>query len=298
MQRITPTLWFDTQAEEAAAFYTKLFKNSKTESVTHYDVEAARVSGMPEGSVLTVEFQLEGYKFVGLNGGPIFKFTPAISFFVNCETVEEIDKLWAGLVQGGSVMMDFQKYPFAEKYGWLQDKYGLSWQLMLAKYPRKIRPALMYVGKQAGKAEEAIHTYISLFPDSSVGMISRYGKFSAPEIEGTINHGVFTLMEQEFIGMDSVQSHMFNFTEAISLMVECKDQAEIDRYWQKLTESGEEQPCGWLKDKYGVSWQIVPIGLNDILQNRDPVKQQRIMKAFLQMKKIDIAALKRAESRK
>lgn len=293
MQRIIPTLWFDTQAEEAAAFYTRLFKSSKTGAVTRYEAEAAKVSGMPEGSVLTVEFELEGYKFLGLNGGPVFKFTPAVSFFVNCATVEEIDKLWAGLSQGGSVLMEYQKYPFAEKFGWLNDKYGLSWQLMLGKYPQKIRPALMYVGKQAGKAEEAINTYVSLFPESKIGMISRYGEGGADKA-GTINHGVFSLFGQEFIAMDSALEHQFTFTEATSLMVECEDQPEIDRYWQKLTEGGEEQPCGWLKDKYGLSWQIVPMELNKILQNPDPVKRSKVMKVFLQMKKINIAALKRA----
>ena len=294
MQKIIPNLWFDNQAEEAVSFYASLFKNSKTVLTARYGKEGAKASGMPEGSVMTVEFQIEGYKFIALNGGPIFKFTPAISFFINCGTVEEIDKLWAGLSQGGSVLMEFQKYPFAEKYGWLQDKYGVSWQLMLGTYPYKIRPALMYVGKQAGKAEAAINLYVSLFPDSKVGAISRYGKMSAPDVEGTINHGVFILMGQEFIAMDSAQAHMFSFNEAISLMVECKDQAEIDRYWLKLTEGGEEQPCGWLKDKYGVSWQIVPTGMNEILLDPDPVKRERVMKVFFQMKKIDIAALKRA----
>ena len=248
---------------------------------------------MPEGSVLTVEFQLEGYKFNALNGGPVFKFTPAVSFFVNCETIEEIDKLWMGLRQGGSVMMEFQKYPFAEKYGWLQDKFGLSWQLMLRKHQIKIRPCLMFVGKQAGKAEEAINMYVSLFPDSKVGVLSRYGKLMAPDAEGTINHGEFTLMGQEFIAMDSKLEHKFSFTEGISLMVQCKDQVEIDRYWQMLTEGGEEQPCGWLKDKYGLSWQIVPMELNEILQNPDQIKRSKVMRVFLQMRKIDTLALKR-----
>ena len=280
MQKIIPNLWFDKQGQEATAFYTKLFKNSNVGPIARFEAEAVKVSGMPEGSVLTVEFQLEGYKFIALNSGPIFKFTPAISFFVNCETVDEIDKLWAGLSQGGSVLMEYQKYPFSEKYGWLHDKYGLSWQLSLAKYPHKIRLALMYVGKQAGKAEEAINMYVALFPDSKIGMISRYGNTSAPDAEGTINHGVFTIMGQEFIAMDSAYPHKFTFTEAISLMVQCKDQAEIDRYWQKLSEGGEEQPCGWLKDKYGLSWQIVPMELNEMLQNPNQVKRQGVMRSF------------------
>src|SRR3989338_5974020 len=126
MQKITPFLWFDGNAEEAAAFYASIFERSKVGSVTRYDEAAAKASGRPEGSVMTVAFELCGQAFAALNGGPVFHFTPAVSFFVNSETEEEIDALWSKLSDGGTVLMEFDKYPFAEKYGWLNDKYGVS----------------------------------------------------------------------------------------------------------------------------------------------------------------------------
>jgi len=157
MQKITPFLWFDNQAEEAAKFYTSIFKNSKIANVTRYDEEGPKVSSRPKGSVMTVPFQIERQEFVALNGGPMFKFTEAISFIVNCET-----------------------------------------------------------------------------------------------------------------------------------------QKEVDYYWEKLSAGGEEVQCGWLKDRFGLSWQVVPTVLTEMLQDKDPQKAQRVMAAMLKMKKIEIADLKKA----
>ena len=307
MQKITPNLWFDKNAEEAVAFYTSIFGNSRTGAVARYGGEGAKVSGQPEGSVMTIEFEIEGYHFVALNGGPIFKFTPAVSFFLNFDpsrdskAKERLDAMWEKLSAGGVALMPLDKYPFSEHYGWIQDKYGVSWQLILSDPGGEERPfivpSLLYVGRVAGRAEEAIELYCSVFPNSTRGTTARYGKGQEPDKEGTIMFADFMIANQWFAAMDSAHDHKFTFNEAISLMVECKDQAEIDRYWRKLTEGGEEQPCGWLKDKYGVSWQVVPIGMNDILQDPDQVKRERVMKVFFQMKKIDIAALKRAAAR-
>lgn len=157
MQKITPFLWFDSQAEEAVNFYVSVFKNSRILSMQRYGPEAAEVSGRPKGSVMTVSFLLDGQEFVALNGGPVYKISPAISFVVNSETQEEVDE-----------------------------------------------------------------------------------------------------------------------------------------YWEKLTAGGEEVQCGWLTDKFGVSWQIVPSQLDKLLSDPDPVKSGRVMQAMLQMKKIDIAGLQRA----
>ncbi|PPD57312.1 VOC family protein [Dehalogenimonas etheniformans] len=294
MQKITPNLWFDNNAEEAVALYTSLFNNSRKGYVSHYGAEGAKVSGMPEGSVLTVEFQLEGYDFIALNGGPVFKFNPSVSFFIMCQTEEEADRMWTGLSQGGSVLMEYQNYPFAKKFGWLNDKFGLSWQVMLAEKPtQKIQPCLMYVGRQAGHCEDAINRYVSIFPDSGIVMLSRYGEGGADK-PGTINHGVFSLAGQKFVAMDSALEHKFAFNEAVSFMVDCKDQKEIDYYWERLTEGGEESVCGWLKDKYGVSWQVTPAALTDMMKDPDTVKVERMMKVFLKMKKIDLVALVKA----
>ncbi len=293
MQNIIPCLWFNDQAEEAVNFYTSLFGNSQVGKAARYDKASAEVSGRPEGSVLTVDFELEGQKFLALNGGPLFKLTPAISFSVGCTTEEEIDRLYAALSEGGFVMMPFQEYPFSKKYAWVADRYGVSWQLNLAPSPQKIRPSFLFVGEQYGKCEEAMKFYTSLFPNSSVGQIARY-EAGEGDKEGMIKHAEFSLDSHQFIAMESGYDHKFTFTEAMSLMVMCETQEEIDRFWSSLSAVKESEQCGWLKDKYGVSWQIVPTVLEKLLSDPDPAKAQRAMKAMLQMKKLDIRGLEGA----
>jgi predicted 3-demethylubiquinone-9 3-methyltransferase (glyoxalase superfamily) len=289
MQKITSFLWFDNQAEEAMNFYTAIFKDAKIGNVSRY----GEAGPGPAGSVMTAAFQLAGQQFMALNGGPQYTFTPAISFFVNCETELEVDELWAKLTEGGTVLMELGNYPFSEKFGWVADKFGVSWQLMLAGQPQKITPFLMYVGEQQGKAEEAMNFYTSLFQNSGINNIVRYGP-GEEETEGTVVHAAFSLNGQEFMAMDSGQEHAFTFTPAISFFVNCATQGEVDELWDKLSQGGEPGPCGWLKDKYGVSWQIIPTILGELLSDPDPAKSQRVMAAMLQMTKIDIDALKQA----
>ncbi|MBA2525475.1 MAG: VOC family protein [Pyrinomonadaceae bacterium] len=146
MQKITPFLWFDNKAEEAVNFYVSIFKNSKVGGITRYDEEGAKVSGRPKGTVMTVEFQLEGQEFTALNGGPHFKFTEAISFVVNCETQEEIDKFWEKLSEGGE----------KSRCGWLKDKYGLSWQVV----PTVL--AEMFLDKDAEKSKRVMKAMLQM----------------------------------------------------------------------------------------------------------------------------------------
>lgn len=294
MQGITPHLWFPNEAEEAARFYVGVFESSTIGAVLRYDEAAAEASGQPEGSVLTASFELHGHDFVALNGGPQFRFTPAVSFFVSCDTPDEIDRLFTKLSDGGAVLMPLQKYPFSERYGWANDRYGVSWQLNLAPSEQKITPSLMFVGEQAGKAEEAMELYTSLFEDSGVNRIERYGPDDPDPAEGTVKYAEFSLRGQRFRAMDSSLRHEFGFTEATSFLVACDDQAEVDRLWEELTRDGEEQPCGWLKDRYGVSWQIEPKVLLEMLQDDDADRAARVMRAMLQMKKIDIRTLEEA----
>jgi predicted 3-demethylubiquinone-9 3-methyltransferase (glyoxalase superfamily) len=289
MQKITPFLWFNDQAEEAMKFYTSIFKNSKIGSVTRLGEE---VPG-PKGKVLTGTFQLAGGEFMALNGGPEFTFTPATSFFVLCQTPEEIDRLWEKLSKGGTVLMELDKYPFSEKFGWVNDKFGVSWQLNLASFPQKISPFLMFVGEQAGKAEEAIRLYTSLFKNSSISHIDRYGPGEG-DPAGTVRHASFTLNGQGFMAMDSNAGHAFTFTSAISFFVNCQTQKEVDFFWEKLSEGGVKEQCGWLKDKFGVSWQIIPSILGELMSDPDVEKSSRVTKAMLQMRKIDIEQLKQA----
>jgi len=295
MQKITPFLWFDTQAEEAAKFYVSLFKNSKVGTILRYDEAGAAASGRPKGSVMTIDFTLNGQEFAGLNGGPMFQFSPAISFFAYFNTEKEIDIVFEKLSFGGKIMMPLAKYPFAEKFAFFQDKYGVSWQLMLAKTVPHISPSLLFVGKDLGNAEAAVKHYVSIFKNSKVNTLSHYKK-NMPGKEGTVEYCSFTLDGQDFVAMDGTGPHAFAFNESVSFVVNCETQEEVDYYWEKLSEEGDKkaQQCGWLKDKFGISWQIVPTVLVKMLQDKDAEKSKRVMQAMLKMKKIYIKTLKQA----
>jgi predicted 3-demethylubiquinone-9 3-methyltransferase (glyoxalase superfamily) len=273
---IYPCLWFDGKAKEAAAFYGTIFNNS----------------GITSETPVVVTFNLAGQHFMGLNGGPMYKPNPSVSFYVVCETMEEVDNAWQKLAEGGSVLMPLNKYPWSEKYGWLNDKYGISWQLTLGKLTdtgQKITPVLMFTQHQAGNAENAIRVYSNVFKDSSIKFIARY-EAGEPDMEGTIKHAQFTLGGQLFMALDSSLPHLLSFNEGISFVVPCDTQEEIDYYWDKLTEGGSESMCGWLKDRFGVSWQIVPSMLGELMTG-EPEKGKRAMQALLQMKKLDIDKL-------
>jgi predicted 3-demethylubiquinone-9 3-methyltransferase (glyoxalase superfamily) len=298
-QKITPNLWFDDNTEEATEFYVSTFDNTKLGTISRYDAAAAEAAGQLEGSVLTVDFELDGQKFVALNGGPAFTFNPVISFIVNCSTETEVDKLWEQLSDGGEVLMPLDAYPFSDRYGWIQDRYGVSWQLILAdpegEWRPKFTPSMMFVGDNCGNAEAAMDFYTTIFTDTSMGQIARYGPDQDPDEEGTIMYADFTLGDHWFAAMDSAQDHDFGFNEAISFIVHCGTQEDVDYYWENLTaDGGTEDECGWLKDKYGVSWQIVPSKLYELLQSEDAEKAERVTEAMLQMQKLDIAVLEQA----
>lgn len=279
--KITPCLWYDGNGEEAANFYVSLFENSSVGTVARFDGVNA----------ITVEFELDGCKIVALNGGPMYKFTPAISLFVMCETVTEIDALWEKITDGGGVMMPLDKYEWSDRYGWAIDRFGLTWQLMLGPVEsvgQKITPCLLFVGDQFGRGEEAIRLYASVFPDSPIDGILHYGPNEAGR-EGTVKHAQFALRGGKFMVMDGPGEHAFGFSEAVSFIVPCEDQAEIDRYWSALTSNGgSESQCGWLKDSFGVSWQIIPKNIAELLS------RPAAMQAIFGMRKIDIAGLMNA----
>ena len=288
--RITPHLWFDKEAREAARFYTSAFKDSQIKNTTV-------LHNTPSGSVDIVTVGLLGEEFMFISAGPLFRFTPAVSFLVACKTKDEVEALWKTLSEGGSALMELGEYPFSEKYGWVQDRYGLSWQVMFMgdrKIKQRIIPTLMFVGRQCGKAEEAITFYASAFRNAKVGDILRYGKSEEPDKEGTVKHAAFTLEGQQFAAMDSAREHRFTFNEAISFMVYCETQKEIDHYWGKLSADPKAEQCGWLKDRYGLSWQVVPTVMDEMLKAKDKRKLARVTEAFLKMKKFDIAKLEEA----
>jgi predicted 3-demethylubiquinone-9 3-methyltransferase (glyoxalase superfamily) len=290
MQKISTHLWYDKEAKEAAKLYTSVFPDSSIDDMT-------TIHGTPSGDADIVTITLSGQKFTLLNAGPYFKFNPSISFLITCKTKEEVEELWKQLSPGGKVLMELGEYPFSEKYGWTQDKYGLSWQIMFMgdrEVTQKIIPTLMFVGDVVGKAEEAVTFYASVFNDSKVGEAMRYGEGEEPDKAGTIRHIGFTLEGIDFAAMDSAQKHEFAFNEAISFLVHCDTQAEIDYYWDKLTAVPEAEQCGWLKDKYGVSWQIVPTAMDRMMKDKDEQKLARVTEAFLKMKKFNIAELEKA----
>jgi predicted 3-demethylubiquinone-9 3-methyltransferase (glyoxalase superfamily) len=283
MRGINPFLWFDNQAEDAMNFYLPLFKDTEVLAVSRYG-----------GSVQVVNFRLDNQVFLAMNAGSGPTFTPAVSFTVGCETEQEVDDLWAQLAEGGFVMMELGKYPFSEKYGWLADKFGVSWQISLSGEPQSITPSLMYVGEQHGRAEEAITLYTSIFPESKVGQIHRYGP-GENDPEGTVMFASFTLANRPFTAMDSAYDHGFTFTDATSFMIECESQEEVDNYWDALTaDGGAPGQCGWLKDKFGVAWQVTPTILGELMQDEDPEKAGRVMRAMMQMTKIEIPELEAA----
>lgn len=235
---------------------------------------------------------------MAISAGPLFKFNPSISFIVSCATKEDVDALWAKLSEGGRTLMPLDSYPFSERYGWIQDKYGVPWQLILpgteGDWRPSLVPSLMFVGKNCGKVEEAINFYTSMFKASKVGQMFRYGANQESDKEGTIMFADFMLENQWFAAMDSAREHDFTFNEAISFIVNCDTQEEIDYYWEKLSAVPEAEQCGWLKDRHGLSWQIVPTALDEMMRSGSPEQIAHITQAFLKMKKFEVSALKSA----
>lgn len=289
-------LWFDDNAEAAVAFYTSIFPESKKTLVTHFGKEGFEIHQRPEGSVMGINFELCGTQFQAINGGPVFKLNPSISFFIVCENEAEAQKYWDALSEGGKVLMAIDKYDWSPRYGWLDDKYGVSWQIYTVKedpVQQKICPSLMFTGKYHGHAEAAIHFYTSVFKDSEIQGILKYPA-GGMDPEDTVMHSQFKLAGQTFMAMDSAAEHKFEFNEAVSLIVKCDTQDEIDYYWDKLSDGGEIIECGWLRDRFGVCWQIIPVQLDQMLADPDKEKTERVVKAFMQMKKFDIQALEAA----
>jgi predicted 3-demethylubiquinone-9 3-methyltransferase (glyoxalase superfamily) len=278
-EQITPCLWFNSQASEAAAFYCAQFANTRI---------------MSQSPVVT-EIKVGRQHITLLNGGPKYEPNASISLFYICETEAEINRVWEAFTQDGTVLMPLGKYDWSEKYGWVNDQYGISWQLALGKTEdvgQNVTPCLMFVGDQYGRAQEAINHYTAIFKDHLVDGILRYGHHEQPDKEGNIKHAQVALNGQKFMFMESALPHNFTFTEGVSLTIHCESQEEIDYYWTRLTENGSESMCGWLKDKFGVSWQIIPNILGKLMS--DPAKAGKAAQAFMQMRKFDIEKMVQA----
>lgn len=272
-KQITPCLWFNNQAKEAADLYYSVFEQSK----------------ITAQSPIVTEVEVSGQQFILLDGGPMYQPNPSISFYYICEKEKELENIWNAFNKDGKVIMPLDKYPWGEKYGWVSDKFGISWQLALGKVSevgQKITPCLMFTGEQYGRADEAIAHYTSIFKKVSIDGILRYGATESPDKEGKVKHAQISVDGQKFMLMESAAEHDFTFTEGVSLTVYCETQDEIDYYWNSFTESGEESMCGWLRDKFGVSWQIIPTMLGKIMSN--PSKAGKAAQAFMSMRKLNI----------
>lgn len=288
MRTITPFLWYDAEARKAAELYVSTFPKSK---ITRVDT----IEGTPSGTVELVSMTIWGHDFTLMSAGPFMPFTPAISFMVGCETKSEVDSIWKKLEKGGTILMPLQEYPFSERYGWIQDRFGVSWQLILTKpegeHRPRIVPSLLFVGKKYGRAEEALTFYLSVFKDSRKGNLIHYGAGQEPNKKGTVMFSDFMLENTWFSAMDGGGTHAFTFNEAMSFVITCKTQDEIDYYWKSLSKGGKTSQCGWLSDKFGVSWQVVPEILSELTQGKDKKRAQRVTQKMLTMTKLDIKPL-------
>ncbi|MEW8968306.1 VOC family protein [Exiguobacterium alkaliphilum] len=289
-QSIIPCIWFEGDVEAIAEWYVSKFPDSFVDYTT-------KLTDTPSGETTVVTVSLAGQFCQLLGAGPLKERNPSISYMVTFPTSEEVETLWSELIDGAEVLMPLDTYDFSERYGWLKDKHGVSWQIMHSGGMdiQTVTPCLLFVGDVFGRAEVAMNDWISIFPDSYVleDHLIRYEATDGPELEGKLNYARFVLSGREFVAMDSAEDHQFAFNEMQSLIAFCESQAEIDDYWEKLSAVPEAEQCGWLKDRYGVSWQIVPWEMEEMLMTGTKEQLARVTEAFLPMKKIDVATLRK-----
>lgn len=281
---IFPCLWYDGDAKESAEFYCKVFDGKITADTP-----------------VVMNIDIFGQKLMLLNGGPQFKKNPSVSFMVICSTGEEVQQYWDQLMEGGIALMPLDAYSWSSKYGWVQDRYGVTWQIFLGDKPtgQKIIPTLMFIHQNNGKAMEAMELYTQTFPHSNIGNVLRYGDggegHPIPEPAENVQHAHFILDGYSFFCMDNSYDHQFDFNEGISMVVMTDDQEQTDHLWNTLTsDGGRESMCGWLKDRYGMSWQIVPKKLIRLMSDPDQEKAQKVVQAMMKMQKIIIQDLEEA----
>lgn len=294
MQRIVPNIWCQGNAADAGDFYAAVLPDASTEVVASYPMDE-----LPDfqrdfaGKPLVIDVTVDGYRLRLINAGEEFRPNPALSFIVNMdpssfaggadEARTRIQSMWDAFGDGGTVRMPLGEYPHSQLYGWIEDRFGVNWQLMLtdpAGEPRPILiPQFLFTGP-AVQAQQAIDLYAGLFPDSGPGMLVPH-----PDGSGGLLFAEFNLAGQWFSAMDGGTDHEFTFTPGLSLEVNCADQDEIDTLWDALSAVPEAEQCGWLVDRFGVSWQIVPQNMGELMQR--PGAYQRM----LAMKKIVVAEL-------
>jgi len=277
-QKIIPNIWFDQNADEAGDLYADVLPGTTARVGATYPEDVADWQADFAGKTLTVD--VDGYQLTLINAGPEFRPNPSVSFMLNFDPLlfdddqdaarAALDRAWTGLSDGGVVRMELGEYPFSPRYGWVEDRYGVNWQLILTNPegdPRPfVIPQLMFTESVDGRAREAAQYYSSLFPDSGLGHVAEHPPQSVQATPGTIMFGEFRLAGQWFSMMDGGPDHDFAFSCGVSFEVRVADQAELDRYWDALTAVPEAEVCGWLADRYGLSWQIVPENMGALME--------------------------------
>lgn len=289
MQRIVPNLWFDHNVTEAADLYLSAFPQGRVVSTQYYPEE-----GLPEwqaaeaGLPLVVDFEIGGYRFSGINAGDEYRPNPSISFFVNfdpstdSQARQHLDEAWAQLTDGGIVRMPLQAYAHSPHYGWVEDRFGVNWQLMLTDPEGEDRPfiipCLTFGPNSSGDALAAMRYYSDVFT-ARFGNVVPYPPEAGPMVDKVL-FGEVQLVGQWFAAMDAADFDA-PFTCGVSLMVHCADQAEIDRLWSHLSAVPDAEQCGWCADRFGVSWQIVPTNLEQLMGGADAIEKLYAMKKIV-----------------
>lgn len=273
--KIIPSLWLEDNARAVMTYYASVFPESEITNV-YPPVVTAELAGVP---------------FIAINRGPAnFKPNPSISFMVVCESRDEIDSMWRKLSKNGKVYMKLDSYRWSSYYGWIGDEYGFTWQLYLGKLEdvqqQRIVPTLMFAENKQGHCEKAINYYQSVFKHFQLQGIMRYEE---GYYKGQVMHGQFALDGFIMAAMDSGVPQDFTFNEAISFTIRCDGQQEIDYYWEQLTKNGTEGNSGWCRDPFGVSWQIVPHNIQELVFSSP--NAQKASDALLKMKRIIIKDL-------
>lgn len=286
MQPIIPHLWYDTEAKEAVAFYVDLFGGKLDWTYT--------ITDTPSGDSDLIQFQLGDMTLAAISAGPYFKLNESMSLMVNVASKDEVTRLYQALSEGGRVLMPLGEYPFSPYYVWLEDRFGLSWQLSYApdldnSYQFDI--CLLFSQDQVGLAQPMLDYYKDKLPQASVGQLSYYGEGEAAVEAAKLNYAELLVAGQKMIVMDHGYGGEASFNEAFSLMVYVDSQDELNFYYDLLSAVPEAEMCGWVKDQFGISWQIVPRILMEAYDTASPEQIKAVNAAVMTMKRLDFATI-------
>lgn len=286
MQPIIPHLWYDTEAKEAVAFYVDLFGGKLDWTYT--------ITDTPSGDSDLIQFQLGDMTLAAISAGPYFKLNESMSLMVNVASKDEVTRLYQALSEGGRILMPLGEYPFSPYYVWLEDRFGLSWQLSYAPdldKPYQFDICLLFSQEQVGLAQPMLDYYKDKLPQASVGQLSYYGEGEATVEAAKLNYAELLVAGQKMIVMDHGYGGEASFNEAFSLMVYVDSQDELDFYYDLLSAVPEAEMCGWVKDQFGISWQIVPRILMEAYDTASPEKVKAVNAAVMTMKRLDFATI-------